>query len=349
VDDLAIVAQRSLDSTPSLLDKLIADISKIYELKVDRIGSAHVDKNVTGIYRYIGYDIEFDDLKQNVTLSMPNYIPKMIKRFCPDGNLPKFVASPEVYVSPNYGSSAPQLENIDMTAQLSDIDEKYVREVLGCAQYYGRAIDHSIYPAASHIASEMSPPTQTSLKATNRLFAYMVHHPNHKLVYNACDMQLHVQSDASYLSRSGSRSVAGGIHYLSDADGKINGFLDVLSKPLPTICSSVAEAEYGALFLNGQKAVFTRTALDVLGYPQPPTKMLTDSEVAYKIVNNLCKLRKSKSNAMRYNWIRDRVQDKEIEVYWGPGIDNLSDFMTKPQPVHKFNYLLPYIVNVTDN
>ena len=36
--------------------------------------------------------------------------------------------------------------------------------------------------------------------------------------------------------------------------------------------ASVAEAEYGALFLNGQAAVPIRTKLIEINHPQPPTR-----------------------------------------------------------------------------
>ena len=65
-------------------------------------------------------------------------------------------------------------------------------------------------------------------------------------------MILHIQSDASYLSCLGARSVAGGIFYLGNRNQPIhiNGSIHALST---SIVASAAEAEYAALFLNGQE------------------------------------------------------------------------------------------------
>ena len=57
-------------------------------------------------------------------------------------------------------------------------------------------------------------------------------------------MKLMVQSDASYLSRSHSRSVIGGIWYR----GKIDGAIHSTSAILDVVVASVAEAEQGGVF-----------------------------------------------------------------------------------------------------
>jgi hypothetical protein len=32
---------------------------------------------------------------------------------------------------------------------------------------------------------------------------------------------------------------------------------------------------------------------------------------------------------MRYYWLTDRVRQKQFDVYWGPGRENLGDYHTK--------------------
>ena len=63
-------------------------------------------------------------------------------------------------------------------------------------------------------------------------------------------MVLKVHSDASYHSRPGAISIAGGWHYLANTnDDTINGTLHSISCRIPTVCGSVAE--YAALYING--------------------------------------------------------------------------------------------------
>ena len=49
--------------------------------------------------------------------------------------------------------------------------------------------------------------------------------------------------------------------------------------------ASAAEAEYGALFLNGQAAVPIRTKLIEVNHPQPPTPIHVENSTAVGIAN----------------------------------------------------------------
>ena len=61
--------------------------------------------------------------------------------------------------------------------------------------------------------------------------------------------------------------------------------------------ASAAEAEYGALFLNGQSAVLIRTKLIEMHHSQPPTLIQDDNSTAVGINN-----KSSKKNPPR-QWI----------------------------------------------
>ena len=47
---------------------------------------------------------------------------------------------------------------------------------------------------------------------------------------------------------------------------------------------------------------------------------------------------------MRFHWVRDRVAQKQFNVHWRPGKDNLADFFTKPLPVHKHQEIMDKLV-----
>jgi hypothetical protein len=54
-----------------------------------------------------------------------------------------------------------------------------------------------------------------------------------------------------------------------------------------------------------------------------------DSSTAYGIVNKTIKQKRSKEMDMRYHWLTDRVLQKQFDVYWRPGRENLGDYHTK--------------------
>jgi hypothetical protein len=329
VDDFAVKYRRKEDA-----DHFIATLQLMYELKVDWTAS-----------KYLGYTIEWDDIAKTVALSMPQYVPKLLARFFP-GTTIRGAASPAVYTPPNYGAHIQDIE-IDESPPLDAAGVLRLQEIVGSLLFYARAVDSTMLPAVNHISSEQARPTARVMAAADRLLQYAASYPANKLVYKACDMQLCVQSDASYHSRSGARSVAGGILYCGNADDTttVNGALLAVSCVISTVCSSVAEAEYAACFINAQHAVWLRVVLEALGYPQrAPTPLLCDNLCAVGLANNTVKAKRSKAIDMRYHWVRDRIRLGHIHVYWRKGADNLADFYTKALPVHRHQELMPLLV-----
>ena len=161
-------------------------------------------------------------------------------------------------------------------------------------------------------------------------------------------MVLHIQSDASYLSRPNARSVAGAIFYLGNTNQPthINGSVHSFSTIIQSVVSSVAEAEYAALFLAGQEGVWLRQILHSLGYPQDPTIILCDNKCAVGIADDTIKPKRTKSIDMRFHWIRDRIAQKQFIVTWRKGAHNLADFFTKPLPVHVHQSIMPLLVHI---
>ncbi len=106
-------------------------------------------------------------------------------------------------------------------------------------------MDPSLLPVANEIASQQAAPTQTVLKAANRLLSYCSGHRTGSITFHACDMCLHGFSDASYLSRSHARSVAGAYLYLFlgnfNKPTQINGPIHVFYTIIPCIVAASAK------------------------------------------------------------------------------------------------------------
>jgi hypothetical protein len=236
------------------------------------------------------------------------------------------------------------LENTDNTAPLSEIDAKFIQRAVGSFLYYANNLDSTLFTAVTKVAMQQKAPTTATLAATHRFLDYVAAHPNASVIFNASNMQLYVHSDASYNSEPGSRSRAGGYFSLGDPSfqgsdlppnaSSVNGAIAVISKIIPTVCSNVAEAEYAAMFINGQSAESIRQSLEDLGFPQEPTTIIYDNEISGKIATKTCKIKRSKTIAMRYHWVRDRVAMGHFQLNWRPGKLNLADFFTKAHPIH---------------
>ena len=283
---------------------LIDTLQKLYTITIDWTGS-----------KYLGFTIDFNHDHQYVDISMAGYIDKVLQRFPPiqTGG----AASPALYTPPSYGN--PDLRpSSDDSPTLSAPDILMLQEIIGCLLYYARGIDITILTAVNHLASLQAHPTCNTMIAAQRLLAYCARYPNNSLRYHACDMVLYIQSDASYLSRPGARSVAGGIFYVGNKDQPtvINGAIHAISSIIPAVVASVAEAEYAALFRNGQEAASIRNTLTALGYAQPATVILCDNKCAVGIATDTVKPKRTKSIDMKFHWIRDRIRRGHFLVNW---------------------------------
>ena len=108
----------------------------------------------------------------------------------------------------------------------------------------------------------------------------------------------------------------------------INEALQAISQIMNNVLASAAEAEVGGLFINGQAACPIRTTLTKLEHTQPPTIMVTDNECAQGIANDTVKQKCSKAIDMRFYWICDWVAQKQFQILWKKGADNLADYFT---------------------
>jgi hypothetical protein len=124
-------------------------------------------------------------------------------------------------------------------------------------------------------------------------------------------MILHIHSDASYLSENEAKIRAGELFYMG-SDTKTNKKLT-----------------------NGAIGAVLRTTLEELGYPHPPTTMETDNTTVTGYSNGTIKQKRTKAMDMRFYWIKDRVKQGLFNVYWGPGYQNLANYLAKHHlPAH---------------
>ncbi len=163
-----------------------------------------------------------------------------LQQFRPNYLLPKHRAArtPGIFIAPLYGSKLLQLATEDTTNLLTNVHKTEIQAIVGTILYYARAVEPSLLPVANEIASQQAAPTQAALKATNRLLSYCAAHRTGSITFHACDMCLHGVSDASYLSRSYARCVAGAYLFLGNFNRptQINGPIHVFSTIIPCIC-----------------------------------------------------------------------------------------------------------------
>jgi hypothetical protein len=184
----------------------------------------------------------------------------------------------------------------------------------------------------NEIATEQTKATEKTQAATNRLLDYLANHPDATIRYHASDLILHIHSDASYLSVLNARRCLGGLLFCGDKplqEDTLNGSILNVASLIKNVVASVAGSEVGACFQNAQSGAPLRVTLTELGHIQPATPHHTDNTTAFGILNETTKQKRSKAMDMRYHWLTDIVRQKQFDVYWRPGRENLGDYHTK--------------------
>ena len=309
-------------------------LGQFYKLKIDWTGSS-----------YLGITLKWDYLLCTVELSMPGYVERALQRFQHPAPT-RLQHSPYAWTPPQYGVRTQLTESPDHSPRLLPTDITRLQQIIGVFLYYARVVDNTMLVALGTLAAAQSEGTEATMRAATQFMDYCATHPNATIRYTASDMILHIISDASYLSVTGSRSRLGGWFFLSTNIGSTAPLPDTPPPPfnapvlvntsiIGNIVASAGEAELGGLFHNCKDGCMLRNTLNDLGHPQPQTPVQTDNACAVGIANETVKQKRSKAIDMRYYWVRDRVRAKQFMVYWRRGAENDADYFTKHHaPAH---------------
>ena len=188
---------------------------------------------------------------------MPGYLDKAFVRFNHKKPM-KIQNLPHPHIPPNYGAKTQYAAEEIESPPLSKEDTTYVQAVTRTLLYNARAVDPTILPALSAIATDQAKPTQATMKNVKQLLDYCSTQEEAIITFNASKMILAVHSDAGYANEKKSRSRAGGHFFLSNDDKfpPNNGAILTIATIIKAVMSSAAEAELGALFINAKEAVY---------------------------------------------------------------------------------------------
>jgi hypothetical protein len=186
---------------------------------------------------------------------MPGYITLMLHKYQHPAKRPQY--APHIWTEPEYGQCIKYDPPPDGSAAASTTDITRAQGIAGTLLYYASSVDPTLIMPLSTIVSHLSTATVTNMDAINHLLDYCSTKPHAIISYFASDMQLKIHSDASYLSEPKAKSRIG-VYFLlgnskhSQCTHLSNGPLLCQSTVLKHVMSSVAEAEYGAIFVNAK-------------------------------------------------------------------------------------------------
>ena len=220
-------------------------------------------------------------------------------------------------------------------ADASPVDQTLFQQIIGSLMYLMIGTRPDIAAAVSIISQFASNPTTLHHQAAKRILRYLKGTINLKLNYGDKDTKpmLIGYSDANWGNDINTRrSTTGYIFYLS------GGAISWSSKRQATVALSSTEAEYMALSQTTREAIWLRTLLAELNYPQEgATTLFEDNQSAIALAKNPVHHARSKHIDIQHHYIREKIESKEIDINYMPTDAMIADALTKPLARPKFS------------
>jgi hypothetical protein len=158
--------------------------------------------------KYIVLTIEWDYTNHKVYAHMPGYLSKALIQF--NHTLSKEKQTHCTHTLLNNMEPKRSMQQRKMTPP------PYIQAVAGTLLYYGGAVNNTILPALSAIATEQANRTEKTMETIKQFLDYCATQEAAQIFYKARKMILAVHSNAGYCNEKKLQSRAGGIFFLTN-------------------------------------------------------------------------------------------------------------------------------------
>ena len=287
----------------AFVDALSGDWEVVDEGPMDDLLGIEVERNADG----------------SIKLHQRKYIKKIVERFLPSGPSARVQRNSLPY-SPTF------LENVN--AALAQTSVEYpelvqeMQERIGCLMYACGSTRCDIAYPVHKLCQCLHKPTPELILETDHVLSYLSRHSSVGLTYTSDYSRLKGYSDASWEERN---STSGWLVLWQSAA------IQWGSHKQKSVALSTCEAEIMALSEATKDMVYARKFLSGLGADvTQPSPLYTDSKSARDVSYNPEHHGRMKHVLRRHFFVRDMVEEFEIEVPFVRSEDNVADFFTKP-------------------
>jgi hypothetical protein len=274
----------------------------------------------------------------SITLHQEAYIDKLVERFLPGGVPPSL-----------QGTSLPYSRNLDKhvsdAAACTGVDYPHLvkpfQERVGSLMYATTSTRCDIAYPVHQLCKCLAKPTPELMEEADRIIAYLARHRSVGITFDSGQTDLHAFSDASWEIRN---STSGWVVMWG------NAALSWGSRKQKCVALSSCEAELIALSEATKDVVYSRKFVAGLDKSavRGPTDLRTDNTAARHVSYNPELHDRMKHVARRHFFVRDMVENFEINVPFVPTKENVADFFTKSLPAPAFFAFRKILMNERD-
>ena len=329
VDNLQIVHSAKLndDGTPVDPNSFYAKFTSDLQAEWDVLDEGDMDD-------LLGMQVRRNP-DESITIHQQACIEKMIKRFYPEG-MPKGLGDGVLPYSPKLTEHMTEALAHTGPVLYPELVKPY-QERLGCLMYTSNSTRCDIAFATNYLARAMVRPTPELMTETDHVFKYLDATKALGITYDAGPSDLSGYSDANWDIKSTSGWT---INWQ-------NATISWGSAKQTCVSLSSCEAEIVALSEAAKDMVYFRKLLHGLDNRiiSGPSDLHTDNMAARHLSYNPEFHRRTKHIERRHFYVRDMVENQELQVPFVPTAENPADFFTKPLDKKKFHYFRAKLMN----
>lgn len=301
---------------------IISSSKKIIKIIISVLKQAFKIKELNLSY-FVGIEVLKSD--NCICLHQQEYIEQIVKTF----NMSEC----------NYAST-PADPNVVICKNLEETVVKFpYREAIGSLLFLCSVSRPDIAYAVNILSRYINNPSQQHVNAVKRVIRYLVNTKNVCIRYGESN-DLIGYSDADFAGDVDTRKSTTGYIFLMNG-----GPVTWLSQKQKTIALSTTEAEFVAACESAKEILWLQQLLLDLGEKYDVIKLYVDNQSAIKLINNPVFHKRTKHIDVKYNFIREKVENGLIHISYVPSKSQLADILTKPLPTHTFVLLREQIMN----
>ena len=260
-----------------------------------------------------------------IAIYQQSYYDNMLKQFGMENIKPR--ATPHLFnvkLAPSKNESNPPIPNY--------------REKIGKIMYSATQARPDVLTAVGETARYCNNPDEVHAKAVDQIIHYLAGTKNLALVFDPSvetPTKLYCYVDANWGEDTITRkSVTGYVFMLCGAA------ISWKSKRQDTVAKSTMEAEYMALSDCVSEAMFLRQLLHELNVKQSePTVIFEDNDATKGLAEERKTTQRSKHIDIKYHYVRELIEKKEILMKRVDSAENCADVLTKAVTRDKLEYL----------
>ncbi len=209
--------------------------------------------------------------------------------------------------------------------EISEMKSVPYRSAVGSLIYLVTGTRPDIAVAVGEVAKYSNNPGRQHWMAVKRILRYLKETVNFGIKCDPKSVDLVGYSDADWAGDLDTRrSTTGYLFKLGSVP------ICWKSKRQPTVALSTAEAEYMALSMATQTAIWIRKLLNDFDVASvEPVVIYEDNQGCIAMAKNPVNHERTKHIDIRYNFVRERVEDKTVVVKYLETTEMLADILTK--------------------